>query len=112
MGDIGMNKAFINNVKSLLGFLREKGFKVTKPSSLGECVEVSADAGDFVFFLYIFNGDNNNLIIKITTNPRSCQESLLDPKGLFIISNSIETAKEKILDKIERLKRISKVTKI
>ena len=102
----------MDNVKSLLEFLKEKGFKVTKPSSRGECVEISVDAKDFIFFLYIFSGSNNNLIIKITTSPRTCHESLLDPKGLFIVSNNIEAIKEKILDKIERLKKISRITKI
>ncbi len=102
----------MDNVKSLVEFLRERGFKVTKPSSLGECVEISVDAKGFVFFLYIFSGSNDNLIIKITTSPRTCHESLLDPKGLFIISNNIETIKEKILDKVERLKKISRIIKV
>lgn len=108
-----MNRELISLANSLIGLFKKEGLKVTRPFSLGECVEIGIDLKDLTFFLYIFRGTTKkNIVIKMITSPRSCQEALLDPKGLFIIDNNLEMLVNKIFSKIGRLKRISRIIKV
>ena len=86
--------------KSVVDILKSKGYRVSSPRELSNCVTSYLECCDLVFLLAFYDGKfTDDIIVKVTTDVGGCDEVLYTPRGLYIIGGSDEEVAERVLEK-------------
>ena len=86
--------------KSIVDLLKSKGYRVSSPHELSNCLTSYLECCDLVFLLAFFDGRfTDDIVVKVTTDVGGCDEVLYTPRGLYVIGGSDEEVAERVLEK-------------
>ncbi|WP_172633876.1 hypothetical protein [Caldisphaera lagunensis] len=95
-------------IESLISILRQKGLKVSSIEDKNTCFYSVSEYKNKIFALFFYIPKYSNYIItKLTVTIGGCEETLYGANGLFILEENESTLAEKIIEKLEYMKKVN-----